>query len=80
VRPSSARASGNTAKTASQEPFRDITSRLRHWVYSSFGSDGSASTPVHSWQQPLQTMQGPSRMYSSPPIWQPAQAVSLHWR
>lgn len=44
------------------------------------GSDGSASTPVHSWQQPLRTMQGPSRMYSSPPIWQPAQAVSLHWR
>ena len=62
-----------------KEPFRDTTSPLRHWACSSHGSDGSASTPVLSWRQPLRTMQWVSRMYSSPPIWQLALVVSLPW-
>ena len=31
----------------------DTTSPLRHWACSSYGSDGSVSTPALSWRQPL---------------------------
>lgn len=52
---------------------------LPAWACLSFGSAGSGSTPVRSWQRRQVETRRPFRMCSSPPTWQLVQEVSSHW-